>query len=157
VVGGDSAVTEAIYLQEIGVDITLLHRSDALDAQKALRDRLLQKGIAVLFNTEIRQLLGVDQLQQIVLFNNKTCTTQLRDTRCVFVSIGYTPAVDLARQLGLELTAGDYIQNDSCRTSIRGLYVAGDVTGGYKQIVTASGQGAEAAITVFHDMKDGLL
>lgn len=155
--GGDSAVTEAIYLREIGVEVTLLHRSDTLDAQKVLCDRLQAAGVTVLFNTEVRELLGNDQLQQVVLYNNKTGATELCDTRCVFVSIGYTPAVDLARQLGLELTSGDYIQNDSCRTSIKGLYVAGDVTGGYKQIVTASSQGAEAAITIFHDMKNGML
>ena len=68
------------------------------------------------------------------------------------MAIGYDPAVDLARKVGLELTADGYIKNDNFRTNIPGIYAAGDVTGGFKQIVTAAGYGSEAALTVFEDI-----
>ena len=71
----------------------------------------------------------------------------------VFIAIGYTPTVELAKKLGIELTAEGYIKRDSHhRTNIPGIYAAGDVEGGYKQIVTATGQGAEAALAIFEDL-----
>ena len=71
----------------------------------------------------------------------------------VFIAIGYTPAVDLAKKLGIELTPDGYIKRDSRhRTNIPGIYSAGDVEGGYKQIVTAAGQGSEAALAIFEDL-----
>lgn len=71
----------------------------------------------------------------------------------VFIAIGYTPAVELAKKLGIELTPEGYIKRDSRhRTNIPGIYSAGDVEGGYKQIVTATGQGAEAALAIFEDL-----
>jgi thioredoxin reductase (NADPH) len=71
----------------------------------------------------------------------------------VFVAIGYSPAVELAKKLGIELTPDGYIKHDSRhRTNIPGIYSAGDVEGGFKQIVTAAGQGTEAAISIFEDL-----
>ena len=71
----------------------------------------------------------------------------------VFVAVGYEPSVDLAKPLGIELDPDGFIKHDSNhRTNIPGIYCAGDVEGGYKQIVTAMGQGTEAALSVFEDL-----
>jgi thioredoxin reductase (NADPH) len=71
----------------------------------------------------------------------------------VFIAIGYEPSVDLAAKIGVELNEDGYIKHDSAhRTNIPGIYSAGDVEGGYKQIVTATGQGAAAAMTIFEDL-----
>jgi thioredoxin reductase (NADPH) len=71
----------------------------------------------------------------------------------VFIAVGYVPAVDLAKKMGVELTKEGYIKRDSRhRTNIPGIYSAGDVEGGYKQIVTAAGQGSEAALAIFEDL-----
>jgi thioredoxin reductase (NADPH) len=71
----------------------------------------------------------------------------------VFVAIGYDPEVGLAKNLGVELTPDGYIKHDSRhRTNIHGIYAAGDVEGGYKQIVIAAGKGSEAALTIFEDL-----
>ena len=70
-----------------------------------------------------------------------------------FIAIGYEPANQLAEKIGLELTEEGYIRHDEKhRTNIPGIYSAGDVEGGYKQIVTASGQGSAAALTIFEDL-----
>jgi thioredoxin reductase (NADPH) len=71
----------------------------------------------------------------------------------VFIAIGYSPSVELARDIGAEITDEGYIKRDSHhRTNIKGIYSAGDVEGGYKQIVTATGQGSEAALSIFEDL-----
>jgi thioredoxin reductase (NADPH) len=61
--------------------------------------------------------------------------------------------VELAKKIGVEITPDGFIKHDSRhRTNIPGVYSAGDVEGGYKQIVTAAGQGSEAALTIFEDL-----
>ena len=71
----------------------------------------------------------------------------------VFIAVGDVPAVELARKIGVELTEVGYIKRDDHhRTNVPGIYSAGDVEGGYKQIVTAAGQGAEAAMTIYEDL-----
>jgi thioredoxin reductase (NADPH) len=151
--GGNSAVTEALHLFHMGVDVTLIHRRDKLRAQDFLAKQLSDNNIPVLWDTEIKEIRGEERVEELLLVNNKTNETSTFKTDGVFIAIGYTPAVELAEKLGVEVTADGYIKHDGKhRTNIPGIYSAGDVEGGYKQIVTASGQGAEAAMTIFEDM-----
>jgi len=151
--GGNSAVTEALHLFHMGVNVTLIHRRDTLRAQEFLVRQLADNQIPVLWNTEINEIRGEDRVREVLLFNNAKQQTSTFPTNGVFIAVGYEPAVELARKIGLELTEDGYIKRDSRhRTSQPGIYSAGDVEGGYKQIVTASGQGAEAAMTIFEDL-----
>jgi len=151
--GGNSAVTEALHLHHMGVAVTLVHRRDTLRAQEFLVKNLNESGIPVLWNTEIKDILGEERVTSVELFNNQTNETETMPVDGVFLSIGYTPAVELASKIGLELTEEGYIARDAKhRTNIPGIYAAGDVEGGYKQIVTATGMGAEAAMTIFEDL-----
>lgn len=151
--GGDSAVTEALHLKNIGVDVTLVHRRETLRAQEHLVKNLRANNIPVVFNTEIKGIEGGKRVEKVLLYNNHTGKTETLKTDGVFVAIGYDPAVALAKNTGIELTGDGYIKHDSNhRTNIRGIYSAGDVEGGYKQIVIAAGQGSAAALTVFEDM-----
>jgi thioredoxin reductase (NADPH) len=151
--GGNSAVTEALHLFHMGVDVTLIHRRENLRAQDFLVKQLADNNIPVLWNTEIKEIRGEQRVEEILLLNNKSGETSTFKTEGVFIAIGYTPAVELAEKLGLEVNADGYIKHDGKhRTNVPGIYSAGDVEGGYKQIVTASGQGAEAAMTIFEDL-----
>lgn len=151
--GGNSAVTEALHLHHMGVGVTLVHRRDTLRAQEFLVKNLNESGIPVLWNTEIKDILGEERVTEVELFNNQTDETWTVPADGVFLSIGYTPAVELASKIGLELTEEGYIARDAKhRTNVPGIYAAGDVEGGYKQIVTATGMGAEAAMTIFEDI-----
>jgi thioredoxin reductase (NADPH) len=151
--GGNSAVTEALYLHHIGVDVTLVHRREALRAQEFLARQLVANDIEVLWNTEVKEIRGEKRVEEVLLFNNQTNETSRFKTDGVFIAVGYMPAVELAQKIGLELNEDGYIKHDGRhRTNIPGIYSAGDVEGGYKQIVTASGQGAEAAMTLFEDL-----
>jgi thioredoxin reductase (NADPH) len=151
--GGNSAVTEALHLRHMGVDVTMVHRRDKLRAQDFLASQLAPNGIPVLWNTEVREIHGRERVEKVTLFNNKTGQITEMPAEGVFISIGYTPAVELAKNIGLELTPEGYVKHDSYhRTNIPGIYSAGDVEGGYKQIVIATGQGAAAAMSIFEDM-----
>ena len=151
--GGNSAVTEALHLFHMGVDVTLIHRRDKLRAQDFLAKQLADNNIPVLWDTEITEISGEHRVEEIQISNNKSGETSTFKTDGVFVAIGYTPAVELAEMMGLEINEDGYIKHDGKhRTNVPGIYSAGDVEGGYKQIVTASGQGAEAAMTIFEDM-----
>lgn len=151
--GGDSAVTETLHLKNIGVDVTLVHRKDALRAQDHLTKNLSANKIPVIYNAEIKEILGKERVEGVELYNNKTEEISTLAVDGVFIAIGYSPAVELARKIGLELTADGFIKRDSRhRTNIPGIYSAGDVEGGYKQIVTAAGMGSEAALSIFEDL-----
>jgi len=150
--GGDSAATEALHLHNIGVRVTLIHRKSTLKAQDFLTKQLEANHIEILYNTELKDIAGKHKVEKVVLYNNKTGKTSHRDVQGVFIAIGYVPAVELGEKIGLELTPDGYFKHDKYRTNIPGVYVAGDVAGGFKQIVTAAGQGSEAALTVFEDL-----
>ncbi|MDJ0783763.1 MAG: FAD-dependent oxidoreductase [Desulfosarcinaceae bacterium] len=151
--GGNSAVTEAMHLKHQGVDVTLVHRRDTLRAQEVLVHQLKEAGVPILWNTEIKAILGEEKVNKVEVFNNQSGETATLDADGVFIAIGYTPTVELARKAGVELTEEGYIQHDDKhRTNIPGIYSAGDVEGGYKQIVTATGQGSSAAMTIFEDL-----
>ena len=150
--GGNSAVTEALHLHNMGVDVTLVHRRDNLRAQEVLTQQLSTNGIPILWNTEIKEIRGEERIESVVLFDNQTHSTKEIAADGVFIAIGYQPSVELAQKIGVKLNADGYIWHDRAhRTNIPGIYSAGDVEGGYKQIVTATGQGAAAAMTIFED------
>lgn len=150
--GGDSAATEALHLKNIGVDVTIIHWLDALEAQDYLAKQLKENNIPVFYNTEVKEIKGEQRVQQVTLYNNKTEEKTTMDVNGVFIAIGYMPAVDLAEKIGVELTSDGFIKQDHYRTNIPGIYAAGDATGGYNQIVIASGHGSGAALTIFEDL-----
>ncbi len=150
--GGDSAVTEALHLKNIGVDVTLIHRRDTLKAQDFLVKQLGENNIDILYDTEVKDIIGNHAVEKVVLYNNKTSKKSKLSVSGVFISIGYDPATAIAQKIGIELTPDGYIRHDNYHTNIPGIYVSGDVAGGFKQIVTAAGHGSEAALTIFEDL-----
>ncbi|MEJ2642363.1 MAG: FAD-dependent oxidoreductase [Desulfosarcinaceae bacterium] len=151
--GGNSAVTEAMHLKPMGVDVTLVHRRDTLRAQEVLIHQLEEAGVPILWNTEVKEIQGEEKVKQVVVVNNQSGETTTLAADGVFIAVGYAPTVELARQAGVDLTEEGYIKHDEKhRTNIPGIYSAGDVEGGYKQIVTATGQGSAAAMTIFEDL-----
>ncbi len=150
--GGNSAATEALHLHHIGVDVTLIHRRDTLKAQEVLVQNLINNRIPIRFNTEVKAIEGQHFVERVQLHDNSTNTDETLDVNGVFMAIGYDPAVSLAQKTGLDLGADGFIKHENHRTNVPGVYTAGDVAGGYKQIVTAAGQGAEAAMVIFEDL-----
>jgi thioredoxin reductase (NADPH) len=151
--GGNSAVTEALHLFHLGIDVTLVHRRDKLRAQDFLAKQLFDNNIPVLWNAEVKEIRGKERVEDVVLVDNRSGKESVFKTNGVFIAIGYEPSVELAKKIGVELNEDGFIKHDEKhRTNIPGIYSAGDVEGGYKQIVTASGQGSAAAISIFEDL-----
>lgn len=151
--GGDSALTDALYLANNDIQVTIVHRRDAFRAQQHLVSQLQKHNIDVMFNTEVTEIRGEKKVAEVTLQNNKTGKSSTKALDGIFIAIGYEPAVEIAHKTGIALTDDGFIKVDgNHRTSIPGIYAAGDVEGGYKQIVTAAGHGSGAAITIFEDL-----
>lgn len=152
--GGNTAITDALYLHNLGAKVTLVHWRDALRAEARLQESFKQSGIAALWDSEVREITG-DKIVKAVKIEDKK-TGKMKELRVdgVFVAIGYVPSNDLAKQLGLELDDQGYIKTDlmTMRTSMPGVYAAGDITGAPKQIAVAVAHGSMAAMTAFEDI-----
>ena len=154
--GGNTAVTDALYLKNIGSDVTLVHWKDALRAEARLQESLKHSGIPVLWNSEVKEISGEKTVRFVKIMNNKTGAVTDMDADGVFVAIGYVPGNAIAKMLGLALDKQGYIKADltTMRTSLPRVYAAGDITGAMKQIAVAVGQGSIAAMSAFEDISD---
>lgn len=146
--GGNSALIEALYLHQIGCKVSLIHRRDVLRGEAALEKEMRAKGITIIFNSVVEQIIGAIKVEKVQIRNVVTNKKSYLSIDGVFISIGDIPQSSLARLLDIKLDDKGYIKVDhSQRTNIKGIYAAGDVTGGVKQIITACAQGAVAALT----------
>jgi thioredoxin reductase (NADPH) len=153
--GGNTALTDALYLESIGARVAIVHRRDGFSAEERLKQSVLQRKIEVLFNSQVVEILGRELVEKVKIEEIKKGKTRILKTDAVFVAIGYEPNNDIARKLGLEIDDTGYIKTDrSQRTSLEHVYAAGDVTGGVKQITVAVGQGSIAAISAFDDLSE---
>ncbi|MBS8260465.1 thioredoxin-disulfide reductase [Roseibium polysiphoniae] len=150
--GGNTAVEEALYLANLASKVTLVHRRDSLRAERILQDRLFKHPkIEVIWDHAVDEILGGGMPKAVTgvrLKNAKSGETQEISADGVFIAIGHAPSVELFRGQ-LELKTGDYLvtEPDSTRTSIPGVFAAGDVTDDiYRQAVTAAGMGCMAAL-----------
>ncbi len=152
--GGNTAITDALYLHNLGADVTLIHRRDALRAESRLQESFRQAGITALWNSEVKEISGDKIVKAIKVEDKKTGKATDLPVEGVFVAIGYVPNNELAKQLGLELDDQGYIKTDlaTMRTSLPNVYAAGDITGAPKQIVVAVSHGSIAAMTAFEDL-----
>lgn len=145
--GGNSALIEAIALKQMGIDVTLVHRRDVLRAEDAYKNRAIEVGVNILYETHMEEIVGENVVEKVLLHNVKDQTKSEMEVNAVFVSIGEEPKTQLAKQIGLELDERGFIKTDkNMRTNIKRIYAAGDVTGGLRQIVTACAEGAIAAL-----------
>ena len=147
--GGNSALIEAIYLKQIGCKhVYLIHRRDQLRAEEAYEKDAKKAGVEFLLDTEVEKLSGNDLLSKITLKNKKTGESKELDMDGLFISIGVLPQNELAKKIGVTLDDYGYIIVDkNMRTNVTGVYAAGDITGGLRQIITAAAEGAIAALT----------
>jgi thioredoxin reductase (NADPH) len=151
--GGNTALTDALYLNSIGCKVSIAHRRDAFRADKHLQDTVTKHNIEVFWNTVIDEIVGEQEVTGVRLRNLKNGTTHLKKTNGVFVAVGEVPSSQLAAELGLDMDAGGFVNVDrSYRTNVPLVYAAGDVSGGIRQIVAAVHGGAAAALSCFEDL-----
>ncbi|MGE4193800.1 MAG: FAD-dependent oxidoreductase [Pseudodesulfovibrio sp.] len=152
--GGNTALTDALHLKNLGVSVTIIHRRDEFRAQKPLVDSVEREGIQVLWNTVVDEILGDDRkAHTLKLRNVETEAVTELPVDGVFMAIGQKAATELAVSLGAELKENGFVKvGPDMRTSVPRVYACGDLTGGLQQIVTAIGEGSIAAMSAFEDL-----
>jgi thioredoxin reductase (NADPH) len=152
--GGNSAAEHALHLHDIGVNVTIIHRRDELRAQQFLKDKLMEKGIPILWNTVLTEIKGEMFLKSIDIHNKETGKDKELMVNGIFIAVGELPNSSIANSLGVEINSNKYIVTDkNQKTKIDGVYAAGDVTGGVNQLVVSCGEGAIAAVNAYTYVK----
>jgi thioredoxin reductase (NADPH) len=149
--GGDSALDEALVLTEHASGVKLLHRGPHLEAQQVMRDRIAATGkIGVTLDTIVEEIVGEDAVTGVRLRDAKTGRTRHEACRGVFVYVGLEPNTAFVRGV-LALDPAGHIETDiNMRTSLAGVFAAGDIRAhSVAQLAAAAGDGATAAISAF--------
>jgi thioredoxin reductase (NADPH) len=150
--GGNSALTTAVYLSGIVDEVIIVHRRELFRAEDALvKDALSKKNVRVLWNVEVKEIVGEKLVNKVVLLDNRVGELKELDVEGVFVQIGESPNSQVAKASGVEVDENGYIKIDlNQRTNIPGVCAAGDVTNHpVKQVGTAVGQGITAALETY--------
>lgn len=158
VVGGsNSAAIEALHLIEIVGELNIVHRRNSMRAEQAYIDQINSKDIGFHWDSVVKEIIGDgNRVTGIKIVNVKTEEEQEIPVDGVFISIGYDPNNELAAAAGIELTQDGYIRVDrKMQTNINGIYAAGDITGGQKQLTTSTGQATEATMNAFLYIQGG--
>jgi thioredoxin reductase (NADPH) len=152
--GGNSAVQQAVYLDDIGVLVALAHRRDNLRAENYLQALLKEREIPIIWNSTVEEIRGDMKVESVLLNNRITGEHKDLPIDGVFIAVGEIPSSQLARKLGVELNKNGYIVTDKAqRTNVRRIYAAGDITDGVNQWVVACSEGAVAALSAYDDLQ----
>jgi thioredoxin reductase (NADPH) len=147
--GGNTALMESIFLKQLGcAEVYVVHRRDQFRAEKIYEDEAREKGVRFIFSTIVEEISGKEAVSSVGLFQLETAKRSRLAVEGVFASVGVLPQNEIAQMLGLTLDEDGYVVvDDGQRTSMPGVYAAGDITGGLRQVVTACAKGAVAALS----------
>ena len=151
--GGDSAMEEATFLTKFASKVYVIHRRDELRASKIMQDRAFaNEKIEFVWNSEVVDVIGDDAVTGLLLRDTVDGSTRELPVTGVFVAIGNDPRTHLVHdQLDITEHGTVWVDGRSSRTSVPGVFAAGDVVDPtYRQAVTAAGSGATAALDVEH-------
>lgn len=147
--GGDSALEEASFLHRLGAQVRIVHRRDEFRGSKILRDQVLAgPGAATIWNSEVIELRGNDNLSGVVIRDVLTDEIEELAVDGLFIAIGHEPRSNaLAGQIRLDEDGYVVVDYPTTRTSVDGVFACGDlVDRTYRQAVVAAGTGCAAAL-----------
>ena len=148
--GGSTALEEALYLTRFASKVYLLHRRDQFRGQKILQDRVLsEEKIVPVYDTMVTSINGTEKVSSLSIYNRKKGEKEELNVDGVFIFVGYIPNTGY---LPSEVLAenGEVIVDIQMRTSVEGLYAAGDLRkASRRQVVMAAADGATAAINAY--------
>lgn len=147
--GGDAAMEEAIFLTKFAGKVIIVYRGDKLRASKIMRERAKKNPkISFIFNSEVIEVLGEKAVEGAKIKNNQT--NEVSEIKCqgLFMAIGHKPNTDIfVGQLEMDNIKGYLVARDQTRTSVDGVFAAGDVHDWrYRQAITAAASGCKAAM-----------
>ena len=142
--GGDTAVEDALHLSRIAEKVYLISRSDSLTANKVAQEKLFKtNNVEILWNSAVTELHGEETLTEIQVKNTKDNKISELKMNGLFVAIGSTPSTELVKDLVDLNKQGYIIADESCRTSVDGIFAIGDIrTKSVRQVLTAAADGA---------------
>jgi len=145
--GGDSALTEALFLTKFARELTIIHRRDALRGTKIYQERALASPkIKFLWNSIVQEIKGDSTVRSINVKNVKTGEIKEVETEGVFLFVGLVPRTQFLKGVVQMDEAGYISTNEDCETSTKGIFAVGDCRKKLlRQIATAVGDGATAA------------
>ncbi len=158
VVGGANAAhTASVYLSEIASSVVQIYRGDKFKGESAwINEVLRNKNIEVIFENEVESVEGEEKLEKVILKDKYKGKNELKADG-LFIEIGSDPKKELAVNTGVKVDEGGYIIVDEGQeTNIEGIFAAGDITTNsnkFKQIITATSEGAIAANSAFKELK----
>lgn len=155
--GGDSAVEEALFLTRFGKSVTILHRRDALRAQKIIQERAFANDkISFIWDSAVEEVLGNDiKITGVKIKNLKTGEITTQAFGGLFIYVGLDPMTETVKELGITDEAGWIVTDHEMATKVPGVFAIGDVRQkDLRQITTAVGDGAIAGQGVYQYIVD---
>lgn len=148
--GGDTAMEEALALSKFAREVKVIHRRDKLRASKILQERVFKKPkIEFIWNSTVQEILGRDRVEAVRLRRLDSNEDSELELDGIFIAIGNRPNTEIFKGQVKLNKAGYVVVKDSTRTSIEGVFAAGEVEDfRYRQAITAAGSGCKAALDV---------
>jgi len=149
--GGDTALTDALELTQHCRKVYIIHRRDQLRATKALQEKAFsQPKIELVWNTVVHEIVGDKMLRSLRLRNVKSGESSNLEVDGIFVAVGLKPNSQIFSQLVTLDEMGFIVTDELMRTSVPGIFAAGDIRhNSIRQVITAAGDGAAAASSAF--------
>ncbi len=148
--GGDVALEDAIYLARFCEKVYLIHRRDEFRGAMVLQEQVkATERIQIIYDTVVDEIIGDDKVEAIHIRNNKTNDEKDIPVDGVFIAVGNVPNTASIQGLPKQDQVGYIIADETCVTSIPGVYAAGDVrTKQLRQVITATADGANAITSI---------
>ena len=142
--GGDTAVEDALHLSRIAEKVYLISRSEKLTANKVAQEKLFNtNNVEIFWNSIVTKLYGEETLKEIQVTNVQSNKTIELEVNGLFVAVGSKPSTELVKDLVDLNKQGYIIADESCKTSVDGIFAIGDIrTKAVRQVLTAAADGA---------------
>ena len=148
--GGDVALEDALFLARGCKKVYLIHRRDEFRGAKILQEKVKEtKNIELILNTQVTSICGKEQVESVILHNNKDETEHELKVRGVFIAVGIKPNSEIVKDLVEVDKEGYIVAGEDTQTNVEGIYAAGDIrTKQLRQVITAAADGANAITSV---------
>lgn len=149
--GGNTAMTEAEHMSHIASSVTVVHILDALTANDPIKDKVIaSSNVSILYNSTVSEIHGSNgHVDAVTITNQKDGSQQRKNVQGVFIAIGFNPNTSIFKNILAMDSFGYLTVTDHTKTSVPGVFAAGDVSDyRYRQAVTSAGVGCMAALDI---------